>query len=279
MTATAQFPGFYRGAINLWVEDPLTRDYLRKVWQDDPAVIFYVGGGKDGASAIVNEAATAGLANVFAYVDRDFGQTNRPNWANAASGRRLVSSVHETENHLLDPDALAGCTLNTGQRTPAQIAARLQQQATLRQWWMAARMVIAEVKTSIHHDFPVLPAYPAVADQATAEAYLGQLPWWNHAQNYVASLTTAHLNGRLAEHHASVAAWLAGADWRTEFPGKELFREVRGWIYDKPPNPASSAVYDADLAKSVGEWQAANNQVPQELSELLAALKARTGVP
>ena len=94
MTATAMFPGFYRGAINLWVEDPLTRDYLRKVWQDDPSVVFYVGGGNEGVSAVLKEAEVAGLSNVFAFIDRDFGLTNRPNWNNPAStSRRFVSSV------------------------------------------------------------------------------------------------------------------------------------------------------------------------------------------
>lgn len=118
MTATALFPGFYRGAINLWVEDELTRDYLRKVWQEDPAIVFYVGGGNEGITAVLKEAELAGLHNVFALIDRDFGITNRADWNNPAkTSRRFVGSVHEVENHLLDADALAGCALNTGGRT------------------------------------------------------------------------------------------------------------------------------------------------------------------
>ena len=60
MTATAKFPGFYRGAINLWVEDTVTRDYLRKVWQDHPAIVFYVGGGNEGVSAVLERRRSQG---------------------------------------------------------------------------------------------------------------------------------------------------------------------------------------------------------------------------
>ena len=84
MTATADFPDFYRGAVNLWVEDPLTRDYLGAVWQNDPAIRFYVGGGTDGITAVLKEAQLAGLKNVFAFVDRDFRVSNHADWTNLA---------------------------------------------------------------------------------------------------------------------------------------------------------------------------------------------------
>ena len=37
----------YRGAINLWVEDELTRAYLSAVW-NTPTVAFFIGGGNEG---------------------------------------------------------------------------------------------------------------------------------------------------------------------------------------------------------------------------------------
>jgi len=279
MTATAMFPGFYRGAINLWVEDQLTEVYLRKVWSDDPSVRFFVGGGNEGVAAVLKEAELAGLGNVFAYIDRDFGITNQPDWNNSAkTSHRFVSSVHEVENHLLDSDALAGCSLNTARRSAGDITARLQKHASHLAWWMAGRSVIAEVKKAFHQDFPEHPKCPPVVDQATAEAYLAAIPWFEQMRDFAPSLSAVNLNERLAVHHATVAGWINSGEWSKEFPGKELFRHIRGWVYTKPPQVASAALRDADLGKAVGEWQAANHRVPQELAELLTALKTRTGV-
>ena len=61
----------YRGPINLWVEDEVTRTYLSEIW-NNPAVAFLIGGGNEGVRAIVNDAEAFGFANVFALIDRDF---------------------------------------------------------------------------------------------------------------------------------------------------------------------------------------------------------------
>lgn len=280
MTATAKFPGFYRGLINLWVEDTMTRDYLRKVWQDPPAIMFYVGGGNEGVSAVLREAEIAGLNNVFAFIDRDFNASNRANWNNpVATSRRFVSSCHEIENHLLAPDALANCALNTGNRNAADIKMRMHQRATELAWWLACRCVIAETRAATLQDFPSHPKCPPVVDQTSAEAYILGLSWWAHIQAYVPSLTSADLCTRLAVHYANVRTWLGTDQWTVEFPGKELFLHVSGWVYSNPPAGGSATLNQSDLAKSIGEWQAANNQVPQELTDLLTVLKSRAGVP
>ena len=55
---------------------------------------------------------------------------------------------------------------------------------------------------------------------------------------------------------------------------KEIFRDVRGFVY-QPPKKATPPTYDVDLAKSVARWQVANNRVPPDITNLLAALQAR----
>ena len=50
--------GLYRGSINLWVEDGLSREYLSTLW-NDPGVAFFVGGGNEGVRAIVKDAEDA----------------------------------------------------------------------------------------------------------------------------------------------------------------------------------------------------------------------------
>ena len=258
MTATARFPGFYRGAINLWVEDTLTRDYPRKVWPDDPAVVFYVGGGNEGVSAVLREAEIAGLTNVFAFIDRDFGLTNRPSWNNAVASRRLVSSVHEVENHILDVDALAGCSLNTGGKNAADIEARMRQRATELAWWMACRCVIAEARRTTLSDFPAHPTCPPVVDQPTAEGYLLALPWWGDIQAFAPSLTNPNLQTRLVAHHAVAAGWIANGQWVAEFPGKELFRARSGLGLSESPSRRVPCL--ARRGSRKGCWRVASSQ-------------------
>ena len=129
---------------------------------------------------------------------------------------------------------------------------------------MACRCLIAEVKASTLQDFPSHPKCPPVVDQATAEGYILGLPWWTHIQAYSPLLTGATLRARLAAHHVTVVSWLGNSQWTVEFPGKELFLHVSGWVYTNPPRRGSPSLNHSDLAKAVGEWQAANNQVPQD---------------
>ena len=55
---TARHSGalYNRAPIMLWVEDTLTRDYLKEVWANDPRVGFLIGGGKAAVRAIVEDA-------------------------------------------------------------------------------------------------------------------------------------------------------------------------------------------------------------------------------
>ncbi len=276
MTATADLPGFYRGAINLWVEDPLVRDYLREAWAGDPAVVFYVGGGREGVLAIVKEAEEAGLRNVFAYVDRDLYETNRPDWTDPnKTSRRFVASVHEIENFLLDEEALAGCRLNTGNRTCDEIRDRLQQRAAELDWWMACRRVIVEIREGFWKGFPAHPNPSQVNSQSTAEQYLRSSPWLDTLPQRTAGLRPADVSDRLAAEYRVTRQQIADGSWKTQFSGRELFRSIRGWVYTVQQSASSPSVLDADLANSVGRWQADNQRVPQELADLLAAMKVR----
>ena len=281
MTTIATSLGFFRGAINLWVEDSLTRDYLRELWQGEPSVVFYVGGGgADGIQAVLKEAETTGLRNVFAYADRDFHPSNRADWPNPQKTfKRFVASVHEIENFLLDADALVACDLNTGNRSVAEVRARLLHRANELVWWMACRGVISGIHDELYGDFPSHPKCPEVADQAGAETYLLASPWYAGLATRAAGLSEAEVKNRLMNAHTQAVQQIANGSWQMEFSGKELFRHVRGYVYTNPPQPASKATLDADVAKSVGRWQAQNGQIPAEIDELLKTLKARASKP
>ncbi len=67
--------------IILWVEDLVTSAYLGELWQHDSRFKFYIGGGHESLTALVEDARRSGHRGVFGLRDRDFGPSNRARWA------------------------------------------------------------------------------------------------------------------------------------------------------------------------------------------------------
>src|SRR3954452_8347026 len=104
--------GLYRGVINLWVEDALSREYLSALW-NDAAVAFFIGGGNEGVRAIVKDAEDAGFLNAFAVTHPDFRPSNRGSWNDQdKTFRTFVLPVHEIETYLLTSQALQASRFN-----------------------------------------------------------------------------------------------------------------------------------------------------------------------
>lgn len=278
MMVGISLPALYSAPLVLWVEDPLVRDYLSSAWVD-PDVRFLIAGGNAGIAPIVESARQDGHTHVYGLVDRDFRATNRPNWLNPASSVGVfVLEAHEIENHFLDPAALTGCALNTGGRSAAAIEARLRQRAGRLTWWMACRAVLAELRRSVFDDFPSHPGPQVVTDLAAAEAYICTSQWYVSLPPEVATLATpGYVSSRLQYYHGLMLQAVQGDDWKRDFSGKELFRDIRDWVYRGGSGAGSAR--DSDLAKAVGMWQNANSSVPQEVAALRTAMRTRAGLP
>jgi len=65
-------------------------------------------------------------------------------------------------------------------------------------------------------------------------------------------------------------------EWIHEFSGKEIFREIRGFLFNE--NYTNPENMDIDLAMAVGEWQYVNDRVPAELRVLKDTLKRRVKI-
>ncbi len=83
----------------------------------------------------------------------------------------------------------------------------------------------------------------------------------------------AQIHAHLQTSANRFSAALANGSWRKSFSGKEIFHRLLSRIYNVPGTSTSTA--DVDLAVSVAKWQAANGQVPAEVSAIRDALKAR----
>ncbi len=273
----------YNGQINLWVEDKLTRDYLGTIW-NDPAVKFLVGGGREGIAAILKDAEDVGYHNVFGLVDRDFDRSNSDLWmVPSRTFRRFVLPRHEIENYLLDSLALEGCRFNTHRRTIAEIDAILDAEATRRCWWAACRKIVARIRDRFFDHFVTHPTTPPVDSEATARDHIVQSRWFQSLPAKTSKLSEGRVDRLLKAAHRDAEAMTRDGRWRSEFAGKEILHVVGNYIFRRLPRQSAyhptTTQFDADLAKEVADWQVAHGAIPDELTELLAGLKARVAPP
>lgn len=279
--STSLAPELTQRKVTLWVEDALTREYLLTVWQSDAKILdVRVGGGHETIRATVHDLRSQGVGNVFGLTDRDFGPTNRPQWGNPASGLEVFRlESFEVENLLLDWDALEGCKLNRDEhaRTTPEIRTKAEAYAQTMLWWMACCRVMADYRGRLIADFPEHPKVANVRSLADAQNYLQQNPWLPQVAPAAAHITSpANVATDLNAAQVTASQAVAAGSWLQTFSGKEVFRHLRGWMYDV--SGGSPSEKDTDLVKSVGEWQVTNDRVPQELLDLKTALKTRTGV-
>lgn len=267
---------FPPGKAHVWVEDELTQQYLAEIWPDT-ALLFHVSRGNAPLRALAHDAAVEGLPNVVAIADRDWGRSNFDQWLNPASDARILTlPVYEIENYLLDPVALAGCDLHKVEprRSVQEIEDKLRQAREGQLWAVCGAGVIAKWRGELFRDFPQYPTIDDAPNEAAAINYLRGRPWFAQLAGRSTTITAPQEPAASLEAtHRDAQAWMAANDWLRRFPGKELFRAVRGFI-----NPGRAGVpADIDVAKSVARWQFATGHIPVDLTQLRAAIRQRTG--
>lgn len=262
----------------LVVEDPLTRDYLRAVWENPIEIAFVLGGGNDGVHAIVKSFREEGYPNVFGVTDRDFRPSNRADWHTPTrTFRTFVLPVHEVENYLLDARALQASPYQNRGLDITAIENQMRAKAGVLCWWAACRETLDELKQRFREPFPSDPSQ-AVTDEFSALAYVCESVWFRKLADEAARSTVADVHARLVADHAVAADRLHDGSWRQEFAGKEIIRDVAGWMCDQTGVthfPPRKAEFYSDLAKWVAAWQTANGAVPADLIDLRAALRER----
>jgi len=176
MPVDADLMKLHRRPMNLWVEDPLTSEYLNEVWQE-PRILLLIAGSSASVKPVVSLACTNGAKNVFGLVDRDFENTNEPRWASPLL-HHFVLPVHEMENYLLDANALAGCDVNNRARSIAEIEIRMLGFAQSVLYWMAANAVINRIRQACLNDFIVRPKQAELTSEAEIWNYIQTTPWY-----------------------------------------------------------------------------------------------------
>ena len=266
----------------LWVEDRLTKEYLQRIWQpEDQLFQILIAGSAENVIAVVRDLQEKGYGHVFGFTDRDFRTSNRSQW-NSPSQNMLIYRPErfEIENYLLDWEALAGCDENKSRfdRPQIDIEQCATRYAEKMLCWMACRKVLSDFHHRLVDHFPTHPKVTQINSLPDAENYIQTArDWWNdfpvHSE-YIQQPDTLTNNLRTA--YDDNQGELSSGNWKINFSGKEIFRSVRGFLFNK--SYASAEVMDTDMAKSVADWQVENNSVPNELIELKKSIKRRVEI-
>ncbi len=264
---------YKRAKAVLWVEDPETRAFLGAVWQGlAPTIEVLVAGGQSNVDAVCEQAKDTGVKHVFGLVDQDFGSSNRHRWHSLDANERVYRlDVHEVENLLLDADALHGCKFNTCKRTVQQIQIKIDAEAQGRAYWVACIRFLAETQRDATHGYPKNPK--TMPSLTNAVSHVGNSIWFSTTATTCPALADpARVSTELqAAHTAAMAALGKNGDWTTSFPGKEIFREINGYVQQS----ARGLSGRIDLVKAVGKWQLDNGRVPEQATELRNAIVGR----
>lgn len=282
ITSTHLAPLLMSRPIVLWVEDRLTKEYLTEVWQEDDTLIqILVAGGNDSVTGVVHDLRGQGYLHVYGLADRDFKNSNKDRWLQSTSEVVVFRpTVLEIENFLLDWDAMAGCEENClrKSRTADEIRLLAEKFARDSVWWMACRSVLSKIRCCLVDNYPHHPIREKVRSSGEAMAYIKTNRGWFESfpehSGRIANIKEIEQSLHVA--HDNLTRSIEDNSWLHEFSGKEIYRHVRGYLFNK--KYAGVEVMDIDLAKSVAKWQSAHGRFPEELLELSTALKMRVGI-
>lgn len=257
----------YRGPVNLWVEDGLTRAVLTELWQDAQINVL-VADGSEGVRTMVQGAR--GHARycdcVFGLVDRDFGAHDVAQLADPGA-RVFVLSMHEVENFLLDFEVLGALA----EAAPGRVEQLAEELTHARRWWCVGKFLLRELRQDVLRGFPRDPP-GALADRAALASWLAGQPFW--------ATHRAEIDGWIERRLDVLTDDLLGAldsGWRAVFPGKEILQHLRGKL--RRLDVKGSEEPELDLAKRIARRMRETARVPAELTALRTTLRRRVGLP
>jgi hypothetical protein len=268
----------YQTRSTLWVEDPLTRVFLKELW-NDPDITMRTGGGRAGVEYLVENAPSklVGTA-IVGLVDRDFsvpqawGESKKP---------ILYTQAHEFENHLLDFAVLARLSK---QRSADEIKLMAVDYASKLVWWMACKRLIRELQMAHNENFPSDPPMPpAIQAPMDAESAAGHIfestPFWKQRAQKVHIWDESRVRRGLAEYANIYSGDVATGRWLTEFSGKEILRHLRSHVpgIDKPSDTTTTQL-DEDFARRIARTMRTSNEIPTVFNELHKTLRSRAGL-
>ncbi|MBK7830645.1 DUF4435 domain-containing protein [Nannocystis sp.] len=277
MTATTIFD-LYRGRLNVWVEDDMTRVILTELWRDRMLHVISAGGSEAVRYMVRAAASNPSLKDlVFGVVDRDH-EDDGPDWS-LPNTTTFVLPVHEIENLLLDFEVLGALA----DRPPGELRAMARAYVREQRWWAVGKMILRELRRAMTSDFPTDPP-EGLRDAGSVAAWLEKQPYWvTHAGHFSAWNGTEYRRGKIDELGVVIGQDFESDAWLSRFPGKEILRYLRTHVagLDRAPprGRPTPAVRDMDLAKRITRRMIEEERVPGPLVELRKHLNRKAAGP
>ena len=273
MTATTIFD-LYRGRLNVWVEDDLTRVILTDLWQDRQIHVINAGGSEAVRYMVRAAANTPGLKDlVVGVIDRDFEDAG-PDWA-LPDTRIFVLPAHEIENLLLDFEILGALAGRPG----AELRSIAYSYVRDQRWWAVGKIILRELRKATTSGFPSDPPEGLAGAHALATWLAGQYYWSIHAEQSAWWSEPANRRHKIDELGTTLEQDLDSDAWLSRFPGKEILRHLRTHVASldrTPPRaPSSSTERDTDLAKRITRKMVEEARAPKALATLREQLRRR----
>ena len=270
---------FYRGAVNLWVEDPITEAVLTELWQDKD-INTIITSGKEGVRHMLRTRPPEYRTRVFGLVDRDFDEGDPSNWLEPDDGLFRLPA-HEIENLLLDFEILAA--LSKPRATPSRIQDLALRHAHTLLPWSACKALLRQAQNELGQGFPTDPPQDPTK-LGDPHKYVNELNWWgDHDTGWSRWSRAEWRNERLSLALDEMKAHLESASWMQRFPGKEILRHLRSHVAGLDATPVrpldpTSAERDLDLAKRIARMMREHERAPTEIAALRRELRSRAGL-
>lgn len=244
--------------ITVFVEDELTREYLSTIWAFSLSKLSIICAGN--INTVRNLVAYHRANNdiCFGIVDRDY------RWADSDNnGHIFTLKRHEIENYCLDVKAMHKSSFNAKQNlSESRIGDIIGLFVNERKFWFACCYLLHKLDLLVKEGFPPHPPQTNIIDSQSIIAYINNCGYHADVTNRLNNINSTGIEAYVSGILADIEKHYTQNQQMVFFPGKEVFRHIRGYLGS---NYADGRTMDIDMAKEIGDYQVKTRSIPREL--------------
>lgn len=139
--------------------------------------------------------------------------------------------------------------------------------------WFACCYFLSKLHLSITRQFPTNPGCTEILNAQSIIDYINSSGYYQSAMEIIQALAPAQIDMQVNSAIAKIEQIYDNNKQFFLFPGKEVFRDIRGVLPGS--NYADSQTMDIDLTKEIAAYQVKNKGIPEELTKIKHTILAR----
>lgn len=203
----------------------------------------------------------------WGIVDRDF------DWLiKKTSNSIFILKKHETENYLLDSEAIHESDFNILKRTNKRKNSITEIESTIKQFtidkkmWFASCYILFQIRQRLNSIFPKNPTISKIEGIDSIIHYLENSDLAKRIEVLLSEISGESLNSFVNRKVSIIDTIYDESNAVNLFPGKQAFMHIKGIL--PGTSYIQSPTIDLDIAKQIGRYQYKNGSVPSELLEI-----------